>query len=208
MERQLAELQAKVTDRRLVVTFGDVLFASGGADLKAEAAADLSNLSAFLAEHPARTVVIEGHTDSLGAQGLVKPEAISGRLLRRESSLPGPLARLPPARSWQFCLMNGSAGARRTCQDAGRHDARDCAGEDRQAVTGIGGSGFRPRESRTSAPSTDRRLMTRGCRRKRCWRLRVQVSSPLRWLSASCCGAPRWASLARRLRLLSRPSRG
>jgi len=69
MERQLAELQAKVTDRGLVVTFGDVLFASGGADLKAEAAADLSNLSAFLAEHPARTVVIEGHTDSHGAQG-------------------------------------------------------------------------------------------------------------------------------------------
>jgi len=69
LKQQLAELQAKVTDRGLVVTFGDVLFATGGAALKAEAAADLSNLGAFLAEYPARTVVIEGHTDSLGTQG-------------------------------------------------------------------------------------------------------------------------------------------
>jgi outer membrane protein OmpA-like peptidoglycan-associated protein len=58
-----------MTDRGLVVTFGDVLFATGGAALKAEAAADLSNLGAVLAEHPGRTVVIEGHTDSLGTQG-------------------------------------------------------------------------------------------------------------------------------------------
>jgi outer membrane protein OmpA-like peptidoglycan-associated protein len=68
-KRQLAELQAKITDRGLVVTLEDALFASGSADLKAEAASDLSNLIAFLEEHPARTVVIEGHTDSLGAQG-------------------------------------------------------------------------------------------------------------------------------------------
>jgi outer membrane protein OmpA-like peptidoglycan-associated protein len=69
LKRQLEELQAKVTDRGLVVTLADVLFASGSADLKAEAASDLSSLIAFLEEHPARAVVIEGHTDSLGAQG-------------------------------------------------------------------------------------------------------------------------------------------
>ena len=69
LKQQLAELQAKITDRGLVVTLGDALFASGGADLKAEAASDLRNLIALLEEHPARTVVIEGHTDSLGAQG-------------------------------------------------------------------------------------------------------------------------------------------
>jgi outer membrane protein OmpA-like peptidoglycan-associated protein len=68
LKRELAELQAKVTDRGLVVTLGDVLFASGSADLKAEATSDLRILIAFLEEHPARTVVVEGHTDSLGAQ--------------------------------------------------------------------------------------------------------------------------------------------
>jgi outer membrane protein OmpA-like peptidoglycan-associated protein len=69
LKRQLAELQAKITDRGLVVTLGDALFASGRADLKAEATSDLRNLIAFLEEHATRTVVVEGHTDSLGAQG-------------------------------------------------------------------------------------------------------------------------------------------
>lgn len=70
LKNQIEELQAKVTDRGLVVTLGDALFATGSADLRAEAAAsDLRNLIVFLEEHPARTAVIEGHTDSLGAQG-------------------------------------------------------------------------------------------------------------------------------------------
>jgi flagellar motor protein MotB len=44
-KRQLAELQVKITDRGLVVTLGDALFATGSADLRAEAAAsDLRNL--------------------------------------------------------------------------------------------------------------------------------------------------------------------
>lgn len=70
LKKQIEELQANVTDRGLVVTLGDALFATGSADLRAEAAAsDLCNLIAFLEEHPGRTAVIEGHTDSLGAQG-------------------------------------------------------------------------------------------------------------------------------------------
>ena len=69
LKRQLAELQAKITDRGLVVTLEDALFANGSADLKAEAASDLRNLIAFLEDHPGRSVVIEGHTDSLGSQG-------------------------------------------------------------------------------------------------------------------------------------------
>jgi outer membrane protein OmpA-like peptidoglycan-associated protein len=69
LKRQLAELRAKVTGRGLVVTLEDALFARGSADLKADAASDLRNLIAFLEEHPARTIAIEGHTDSLGTQG-------------------------------------------------------------------------------------------------------------------------------------------
>jgi outer membrane protein OmpA-like peptidoglycan-associated protein len=66
LQRQIEALQAKVTDRGLVLTLGDVLFASGKADLRGEAAGHLNQLVAFLREYPSRTVVIEGHTDSVG----------------------------------------------------------------------------------------------------------------------------------------------
>jgi outer membrane protein OmpA-like peptidoglycan-associated protein len=39
------------------------------ADLKASATGDLNNILAFLEDHPARTVVIESHTDVLGERG-------------------------------------------------------------------------------------------------------------------------------------------
>jgi outer membrane protein OmpA-like peptidoglycan-associated protein len=67
LQRQIAELNAKATDRGLVVTLGDVLFETGKAELKGGAAANLSKLSAFLTQYPDRTVVIEGHTDSVGS---------------------------------------------------------------------------------------------------------------------------------------------
>lgn len=68
LKRQIEALQAKVTDRGVVLTLGDVLFASGKADLKEGAAAHLNQLVAFLREYPSRTVVIEGHTDSVGSE--------------------------------------------------------------------------------------------------------------------------------------------
>ena len=69
LQRQMEDLQAKLTERGLVITLADGLFASGKADLKASAVGDLAKLVAFLDDHPARTVVIEGHTDSLGGRG-------------------------------------------------------------------------------------------------------------------------------------------
>ena len=66
LQRQIEALQAKVTDRGVVLTLGDVLFASGKADLKEGAAGHLNQLVTFLREYPSRTVVIEGHTDSVG----------------------------------------------------------------------------------------------------------------------------------------------
>ena len=70
LQRQIDALQAKVTDRGVVLTLGDVLFASGKADLKEGAAGHLNQLVAFLREYPSRTVVIEGHTDSVGSDDL------------------------------------------------------------------------------------------------------------------------------------------
>ncbi len=67
LQRQIAELNAKSTNRGLVVTLGDVLFASGKADLQTSALPNLDKLAAFLKKYTDRTVVIEGHTDSVGS---------------------------------------------------------------------------------------------------------------------------------------------
>jgi outer membrane protein OmpA-like peptidoglycan-associated protein len=66
MQRQIEALQAKVTDRGLVLTLGDVLFMSGQADLKTAASVNLNKLVTFLNQYPTRTVMIEGFTDSVG----------------------------------------------------------------------------------------------------------------------------------------------
>src|SRR5450631_3771055 len=79
LESALADLQAKKTDRGLVITLGDVLFATGRADLKSGARRSLEKLSAFLHEYPQRSVQIEGFTDSVGTddynQGLSERRA-------------------------------------------------------------------------------------------------------------------------------------
>jgi outer membrane protein OmpA-like peptidoglycan-associated protein len=68
LQRQIDALQAKPTDRGLVVTLGDVLFDTGKAGLKAGATSNLNKLAAFLNQYPDRTVVIEGYTDSVGSE--------------------------------------------------------------------------------------------------------------------------------------------
>lgn len=67
LKRQIAELNARETDRGLVVTLGDLLFETGRSDLKGGAAGNLDKLSAFLNEYADRTVLIEGHTDNVGS---------------------------------------------------------------------------------------------------------------------------------------------
>lgn len=66
LQRQISELNAKATERGLVVTLGDVLFATGRSELKGGSASNLSKLAAFLNQYPDRTVLIEGHTDNVG----------------------------------------------------------------------------------------------------------------------------------------------
>jgi len=68
LQRQIEELQARVTDRGLVLTLGDVLFESGRADLKTGTAGNLNKLVFFLNKHPDRSVAIEGYTDSVGSE--------------------------------------------------------------------------------------------------------------------------------------------
>jgi outer membrane protein OmpA-like peptidoglycan-associated protein len=68
LQRQIDELQARPTDRGLVLTLGDVLFTTGQADLKVGATGNLNKLVTFLIEYPNRTVMIEGYTDSVGSE--------------------------------------------------------------------------------------------------------------------------------------------
>jgi outer membrane protein OmpA-like peptidoglycan-associated protein len=68
LQRQIDALQAKPTDRGLIVTLGDVLFDTGKASLKAGATSNLNKLVAFLNEYSDRTVLIEGYTDSVGTE--------------------------------------------------------------------------------------------------------------------------------------------
>jgi outer membrane protein OmpA-like peptidoglycan-associated protein len=68
LQRQIDVLQAKPTDRGLVLTLGDVLFATGRADLKPGAAGNLNKLVAFLNKYPDRSVSIQGYTDSVGSE--------------------------------------------------------------------------------------------------------------------------------------------
>jgi len=81
LQRQIDELQAKETDRGLVLTLGDVLFESGKAQLKSAAAGNLNTLVMFLNNYQNRTVLIEGYTDSVGSddynQGLSSRRAES-----------------------------------------------------------------------------------------------------------------------------------
>jgi outer membrane protein OmpA-like peptidoglycan-associated protein len=66
-QRQLAELQAKQTERGMVLTLGDVLFDTGASTLKPGAGAVLDRVAGFLKENDGTKVMIEGHTDSRGS---------------------------------------------------------------------------------------------------------------------------------------------
>ena len=67
-QRQLAELQAKQTDRGMVLTLGDVLFDTSAATLKPGAGAVLDRVAGFLKENSGTKVMIEGHTDARGSE--------------------------------------------------------------------------------------------------------------------------------------------
>ena len=66
LKQQINTLNARQTDRGLVVTLGDLLFDTGKANLKAGVNNHLTHLASFLAKYPERAAIIEGHTDDVG----------------------------------------------------------------------------------------------------------------------------------------------
>jgi outer membrane protein OmpA-like peptidoglycan-associated protein len=105
MQRQIAALQAKVTERGIVLTLGDVLFSSGRADLKPGTANNLDRLVAFLNQDPGRNVAIEGHTDDVGSD-----DSNQGLSQRRAESVKS------------FLVGQGIGTARITASGKGEHE--------------------------------------------------------------------------------------
>lgn len=68
MEKELAELNAKKTERGLVITLGDVLFDVNEAELKSGSERNVRRIADFLQEYPERKALIEGFTDSTGSE--------------------------------------------------------------------------------------------------------------------------------------------
>lgn len=67
LEQEMRDLQAQQTERGLIVTLGDVLFAFDKAQLSIQAAPRLDKLANFLKQFPERRLLIEGYTDSVGS---------------------------------------------------------------------------------------------------------------------------------------------
>ncbi len=66
LETQLKDLNAKKTDRGIVVTLGDVLFDTGHWQLLPQAGRDMAKLAGVFQNDPLRRATIEGYTDSVG----------------------------------------------------------------------------------------------------------------------------------------------
>ena len=71
LETELADMRAKQTDRGWVLTLkNELLFDTGGSELKPGAERALDNLVQFLEKHRDRSIAIEGFTDSTGSKQL------------------------------------------------------------------------------------------------------------------------------------------
>ena len=68
LEAQLKDMEAKKTERGMVITLGDVLFDTNQAKLKSGGVRNLQKFADFFKQYPQRTVLIEGFTDSTGSQ--------------------------------------------------------------------------------------------------------------------------------------------
>lgn len=68
LANELANLKAQQTGRGLVLTVGDVLFATGKAEVSSGGQRSIDKLADFLKAYPRRNVLIEGHTDNTGDQ--------------------------------------------------------------------------------------------------------------------------------------------
>lgn len=69
-ESQLKALNAKKTQRGMVITLGDVLFNTNKAEVKAGGMRNVQKLADYLNQYPKERVLIEGYTDSTGSESL------------------------------------------------------------------------------------------------------------------------------------------
>lgn len=70
LERDLQAMEARKTDRGMVVTLGDVLFSSGRADLQPGGVRAAQQLAQVLKQYPERRVLVEGFTDNVGGEAM------------------------------------------------------------------------------------------------------------------------------------------
>lgn len=66
LESELAALEAKRTDRGMLVTLDDVFFETAGASIASGASRSLSRVVEFLKGNPDQKIFVEGHTDAQG----------------------------------------------------------------------------------------------------------------------------------------------
>lgn len=90
LEKEIAELNAKDTDRGIVLTLGDVLFEFDKAELLPGAFRTINKLAVFLNIYENRNLLIEGHTDSIGTSeynldlSRIRAEAVRIALIEEE----------------------------------------------------------------------------------------------------------------------------
>jgi outer membrane protein OmpA-like peptidoglycan-associated protein len=68
LAQRVNELEARPTDRGLVLTLGDVLFEFGKSTMRSEGMKNMDDLASFLVEYPERNIMIEGFTDNIGSE--------------------------------------------------------------------------------------------------------------------------------------------
>lgn len=90
VDQALKELGAKVSEREIRIELsGDILFDTGSAEVKPEAAATLEDVAAVIRGNPQAAVSVEGHTDSQGdekynlALSEQRAKAVKGRLVEK-----------------------------------------------------------------------------------------------------------------------------
>jgi outer membrane protein OmpA-like peptidoglycan-associated protein len=93
LEEQLKAMNAKQTERGLVITLGDVLFQAGKAKLGPHATRNLDRLVTFLGQYPQRKVMVEGFADSTGSEErnltLSEKRAEAVRVYLERKGIPG-----------------------------------------------------------------------------------------------------------------------
>ena len=67
LQAQLQELNARKTDRGMVITLGDVLFDTGQSRLLPERGTTFTKLADFFKRNPQQHATIDGYTDSVGS---------------------------------------------------------------------------------------------------------------------------------------------